>query len=180
MRFLYPLGLAATVGLTIALDGTNANDKAFRATASPQIAEVSSEEARSEAEIRRLSAQWFAAWSPGRGSVDWEVMGQLFAQGDGRLLVFDDAGGRVVVLESWEEYRATWEPFMEQFPEWQIEPEGEIDTIVSGDLATTAFTLAGGGRDRDGNTVKFRQRGTHVWQRTNGRWAIVREHLTTD
>ena len=132
-----------------------------------------------EAEIRQLTAQWFAAWSPGAERIDWEAMSTLFMQEPGALLVFDDAGDSMVVLESWTEYRATWEPFMEQFSEWQIAPEGEIRVIVDGDLATTVFTLAGGGRDQAGKAIQFRQWGTHVWQRIDNRWVIVHEHLTT-
>lgn len=85
-----------------------------------------------------------------------------------------------MVLESWADYRTTWEPFMEQFSEWQVAPEGKVWVIVDGDLATTTFTLVGGGIDQEGNTVKFRQRGTHVWQRIDDRWVIIHEHLTTD
>lgn len=130
--------------------------------------------------IRQLTQQWFDLWSPGKDPMDWDAMSQLFTQEPGKLLVFDDAGGKVVVLENWEDYRTTWEPFMTQFTEWQVAPEGEVRVIVDGDLATTIFTLAGGGIDRDGNTVKFRQRGTHVWQRVGDLWVIIHEHLTTD
>lgn len=91
--------------------------------------------AADEATIRQLTEQWFAAWSPGLGPVNWEAMAQLFVPGAGNLLVFDDAGGRVVVLDSWTDYRKTWEPFMAQFARWQIEPEGDIRVIVAGDLA---------------------------------------------
>lgn len=133
-----------------------------------------------EATVRQLTQQWFDLWSPGKEPMDWDAMSQLFTQDPGRLLVFDDAGGKVVVLESWIDYRATWEPFMAQFTEWQVAPEGEVRVIVDGDLATTMFTLAGGGVDQDGNTVKFRQRGTQVWQQVDDRWVIVHEHLTTD
>ncbi|MEM8809682.1 MAG: nuclear transport factor 2 family protein [Cyanobacteria bacterium P01_G01_bin.38] len=140
----------------------------------------SSESLLSTTEIRQLTARWFEAWSPGARPIDWDAMGALFSQTPGTLLIFDDAGGTVVVLESWADYRATWEPFMEQFPEWQIEPEGEIRVLLEGDLATTMFTLVGGGVDREGNTVEFRQRATHVWQRIDNQWVIVHEHLTTD
>ncbi|MEB3356133.1 MAG: nuclear transport factor 2 family protein [Synechococcales bacterium] len=133
-----------------------------------------------EAQIRQLTAQWFAAWSPGRASIDWDKMGQLFAQVPGELSVFDDAGGSVVVLNSWSEYRATWEPFMEQLSEWQIEPEGEIQVMLDGDLATTTFTLVGGGTNQAGDSISFRQYGTHIWRRMGDRWALVHEHLTTD
>lgn len=128
----------------------------------------------------QLTQQWFDLWSPGKEPMDWDAMSQLFTQAPGKLLVFDDAGGKVVVLESWADYRNTWEPFMAQFKQWQVAPEGEVRVIVDGNLATTTFTLAGGGVDQEGNTVQFRQRGTHVWQRIDNRWVIVHEHLTTE
>ena len=174
--FLY-LGLSGLVGLNLVLSGLSNTDIAMAEVEQPTPTE-NLVLASDEAQIRQLTAQWFATWSPGRNPMDWDAMGELFAQDE--LLVFDDAGGNVVVLNSWNDYRATWEPFMAQFPEWQIEPEGEIQVRVSGDLATTAFTLTGGGVDQAGNAVRFRQLGTHVWQRTNDRWAIVHEHLTTD
>lgn len=133
-----------------------------------------------EAMIRQLTQQWFQLWSPGKEPMNWEAMSQLFTQDSGNLLVFDDAGGEVVVLESWEDYRNTWEPFMEKLTGWQVEPEGEVRVMVDGGLATTMFTLAGGSFDQQGNAVKFRQRGTHVWQQVDNRWVIVHEHLTTD
>ncbi|MEM9482655.1 MAG: nuclear transport factor 2 family protein [Cyanobacteria bacterium P01_F01_bin.116] len=174
--FLY-LGLSGLAGLSLVLSDLPKADLAMAEVVQPVPTEnqmIPSD----EAQIRQLTSQWFATWSPGPNPMDWDAMGELFAQSE--LLVFDDAGGRVVVLTSWDDYRATWEPFMAQFSEWQIEPEGDIQVRVAGDLATTVFTLTGGGIDQEGNAISFRQRGTHIWQRTGDRWAIVHEHLTTD
>ncbi|MGJ3253120.1 MAG: YybH family protein [Elainellaceae cyanobacterium] len=176
--------------LRFSLSGLVSSSLMFSALAIPAIARTAESapsegsetlvQANDEAAIRQLTAQWFAAWSPGRGPVDWEAMGELFVQTPNELLVFDDAGDGVVVLTSWADYRQTWEPFMAQFTEWQIEPEGDIQVKVDGDLAVTVFTLTGGGVDQAGNPVDFRQRATHVWQRIDGQWLIVHEHLTTD
>ncbi|MEO1295987.1 MAG: nuclear transport factor 2 family protein [Cyanobacteria bacterium J06636_16] len=173
-------GLLGFAGLGLIL-GVATVPVAVRARSIPDavVAETSAQSS-DEMQIRQLTEQWFAIWSPGREPMDWEAMGELFVQEPGELLVFDDAGGSVVVLNSWADYRATWEPFMEQFSDWRIEPEGEIRVMVDGDLATTVFTLTGGGLDQEGNTVSFRQRGTHIWQRIDDRWVIVHEHLTTD
>lgn len=148
-------------------------------TLSEQSSAIASDKTDEDA-IRQLTQQWFKLWSPGKAAIDWDAMGKLFTQTPGELLVFDDADSNVVVLKNWVDYPATWKPFMEKFTEWRIEPEGEIRVIVEGDLATTMFTLTGGGVDRKGNAINFRQRGTHVWQRRNDRWVIVHEHLTTD
>lgn len=174
--FLY-LGLSSVVSLGLVLSDLPNADVAMAEVIQPAPTENQLPQS-DETQIRQLTAQWFAVWSPGRNPMDWNAMGELFAQSE--LLVFDDAGGRVVVLTSWDDYRTTWEPFMAQFSEWQIEPEGDIQIRVDGNLATTVFTLTGGGVDQEGNAISFRQRGTHIWQRTGERWEIVHEHLTTD
>lgn len=178
--FLLRFGLSGLVSSSLVLGGWTMPTTVRAAETIPSATSEIRAQASDEAEIRQLTAQWFATWSPGRGSVDWDAMGELFVQEPGELLVFDDAGGSVVVLTSWEDYRATWEPFMAQFTEWQIEPEGEVQVMVDGDLATVVFTLTGGGVDQEGNAVEFRQRATHIWRRIDGRWFIVHEHLTTD
>ncbi|MEM1310817.1 MAG: nuclear transport factor 2 family protein [Cyanobacteria bacterium P01_H01_bin.153] len=179
-RSIVRFGFSGLMSSSLVLGGWTMPAAVNAAAAIPATAAEALAQTSDEAEIRALTAQWFAAWSPGRGAVDWDAMGALFVQQSDELLVFDDAGGSVVVLTSWDEYRATWEPFMAQFSAWQIAPEGEIQIRVDGDLATAVFTLTGGGVDQVGNTVNFRQRATHIWQRINGRWLIVHEHLTTD
>ncbi|WP_407895763.1 hypothetical protein [Scytonema sp. NUACC26] len=32
----------------------------------------------------------------------------------------------MVILHSWDDYRRTWQPFMQEFAYWAIQPEGEI------------------------------------------------------
>lgn len=131
-----------------------------------------------EATIRQLTEQWIKGWSPGAEKFDTEKLRPLFAQGDGELLVFDDIGDRVAVLHSWDEYRQTWEPFMQEFAYWAIQPEGEIQVLVDGEIAVTTFIWVGKGRYKDGREITPRQHATHVWRKRAGRWVIVHEHLT--
>ena len=180
-RALSQLGLSGLMSVSLLMSSlvVPARGSAIVTAPNPIVSEKLAE-SPDELRIRQLTEQWFEVWSPGRAPVDWDALEQLFTQEPGELLVFDDAGGSVIVLDSWTDYRATWEPFMEQFTEWQIEPEGDIQIKVDGGLATTAFTLTGGGLDQLGNTINFRQRGTHIWQRIDNQWVIVHEHLTTD
>ena len=185
------LGFSGLVTLSLAFSGIvihgmdQADRKLSRASFAQPLTQASDSQtlesqASDQSQILRLTEEWFSSWSPGKGAIDWDKMGRFFAQSPEQLLVFDDAGGSVIVLNSWDEYRNTWEPFMTKFTQLGIEPEGEIRVLVDGNLATTAFTLSGGGIDHEGNSVDFRQRGTHVWRRINGHWMIVHEHLTTD
>lgn len=133
-----------------------------------------------EAVIRRLTDQWFYGWSPKNQKFTGKELEPLFAKGERNLLVFDNVGGDVWTMESWEEYRDTWVPWMqENFSYWSIRPVSEVEVHIAGDTAYTAFVWEGGGMFKDGSPVQIRQYATHVWKRrSDGRWQIVHEHLT--
>lgn len=133
-----------------------------------------------EAIIRLLTAQWFHGWSPMGFPFTGEELEPLFVKGAGRLLVFDNVGGEVWTIKSWEEYRDTWVPWMQaNFSYWAIRPVGPIDVHVEGDTAYTTFVWEGGGTFKGGSPVQIRQYATHVWKRQpDSRWQIVHEHLT--
>lgn len=131
-----------------------------------------------EATIRQLTEEWFKGWSPGTDKFDIEKLRTLFAQNEGEILVFDNIGASVVILHSWDEYRRTWEPFMEHFSDWAIRPEGEIQVMVDSNLAVTTFTLVASGRYKDGREIAAKQHATHVWRKQTHQWVIVHEHLT--
>jgi ketosteroid isomerase-like protein len=129
-----------------------------------------------EQTIRQLTQQWFEAWSFKDQSFTADELRPLY--GTGEILVFDNFDGGVVVLNSFQEYQDTWVPVMRDFSSWEIQPEGDINVRVSGDLAVTTFTWVGNGQLQDGKPIQMRQHGTLVWQRNANTWQIVHEHLT--
>lgn len=131
-----------------------------------------------ETEIRSRLDRWFAAWSPGSAPFDAEALRPLFAEGP--IHVVDDFGDRVVVIESFDGYAATWSPVMAGFTEWRIRPAARPVVQASGDLAAVTFAFLGSGRTLAGEAVRAAQHGTQVWRRQGGRWVIVHEHLTSD
>ncbi|MDY6941285.1 MAG: nuclear transport factor 2 family protein [Cyanobacteriota bacterium] len=133
---------------------------------------------RDRQQIQQLTQQWANLWSPKDQPFTGKGFEEIFAPGENEILVFDNVGGSVVVLRSLDEYLNTWVPMMEQFTFWEIAIDDNLEISVSGDLAATTFSFSGGGRDRDGSEYQLRQYGTHVWQRIDGRWRLVREHLT--
>lgn len=128
--------------------------------------------------VRELTRKWFAGWSVGEAKFTGESLRPLYAQGDGELLVFDNFEGGVAVIKSFQDYLDTWVPVMTDFSEWAIAPEDGIKVTTSGDLATSTFTWIGKGKMQDGEPVTMRQHGTLVWQRRDGTWQIIHEHLT--
>jgi len=118
-----------------------------------------------EATIRNLTEQWFADWSPGAAEFTGEALRSLYAQGEAEILVFDDFGGSVVEITSFQAYLDTWVPVMADFATWTITPEDEIEVTVGERLAISSFTWIGTGRLNSGESVHMRQHGTLVWQR---------------
>lgn len=129
-------------------------------------------------QIQQLTQTWVNLWSSKETPFTGAGFEQIFATGENEILVFDNFDNSVVVLHSLQEYLDTWVPVMQQFDYWEIAIEDNLEISISGDLAVTTFSFAGGGRSKDGQDYKLRQHGTHVWKRMGDRWRIVHEHLT--
>ncbi|MDJ0616399.1 MAG: nuclear transport factor 2 family protein [Calothrix sp. MO_192.B10] len=128
--------------------------------------------------IRQLTQKWVDIWSPKDKPFTGEGFENIFATGENEILVFDNFDAGVVVLHSLQEYIDTWVPVMLNFNYWKIEIEDNLEISIQGDLAVTTFSWLGGGTSKDGQEVKVRQYGTHMWKHINGEWRLVHEHLT--
>lgn len=131
--------------------------------------------------LRQLIDEWVAGWSP----MDKPYMGDrlrpLFAAGDNAIHVVDDFEGGAVVLKSIDQYLAKWVSVMrDAFSYWSIALVAEPVIRVDGNLAVTTLQFQAQARLKDGTLIEPApgQHGTHVWQRIDGTWRIVREHLT--
>lgn len=134
---------------------------------------------KDEAEIRQLTARWLSIFSPKDRPFTGVGFENIFATGKNEILVFDNYKNDVVVLRSLQEYLDTWVPFMqENISYWEVELEDNFKITIDGDLAVTTFSWIGGGKGKDGRTIKAKQYGTHVWKRFEGQWRLVHEHLT--
>ena len=131
-----------------------------------------------KAKIRELTEQWRIIWSPKDKPFTGDGFENIFATGENKILVFDNFDNSVVVLHSLQEYLDTWIPVMQNFSYWEIQLEDNLTISIDGDLAVTTFSWVGGGKTEDGEEVKARQYGTHIWKRFNDEWRLVHEHLT--
>jgi ketosteroid isomerase-like protein len=131
--------------------------------------------------IRELTARWVQLWSPGCelfGAERFERYQTLFAGGDNELLVFDDFGGTVTTITSWQAYVATWSPVMQGFASAQVALVSEPRIVVAGEMALSTFTFELDARTREGAVVTGLTYASHVWKRGDDSWRIVHEHLT--
>ena len=169
--FLLSISVVSIIGSN--KSQTFANNK----QTNPQIL-VAQQNSEVEVAIANLTSDWIDGWSPGEQAFDTSKLQPLYAQGDGAILVYDDIGEEVAVIRSWDEYAGRWQPFMEQFAYWSIAPEGEIEVTATENMAVSNFVWVGEARYKDGREITPKQYATLVWQKQNGNWVIVREHLT--
>lgn len=112
--------------------------------------------------------------------MNWEVFRSVFMPGEDKILVVDNFGNDVTILNSVDAYIETWSPVVADT--WQ-----SLDTVAEDlyvfaavNLSVSTFILVANGKKTDGNSGTLKQRATLVWQRNeNGDWRVVREHLTT-
>ena len=173
ITFFMSIGMASVI---IAGSPTFANNERINTQASQTLL---SQDSEVEATIKQLTLSWIEGWSPGAEPFDTSKLQPLYAQGEGAILVYDDIGEEVAVIRSWNDYARRWQPFMQQFAYWSIEPEGEIEiTAASENMAVSNFVWVGEARYQDGREITPKQYATLVWQKQDGNWVIVHEHLT--
>ena len=133
------------------------------------------------AQVRSVIDGWLAAWSPGAEAWNGEAFRALFKPGAGAIEVVDDMGGTTLTLDSVETYIETWAPFMSQFSYWTIAPAAPVTLRVADDFAVASFSFLAEGRDAEGQPISPApgQHATLVLEQQDGRWTIVREHLTS-
>lgn len=139
---------------------------------------LSQKDSTVKTDIRQLTQQWIEGWSPGAEPFDTGKLQPLYAQGDNAILVYDDIGEEVAIIRSWDDYARRWQPFMQQFAYWSIQAEGDIEVMATEDMAVSNFVWIGEARYQDGREITPKQYATLVWQKQNGNWVIVHEHLT--
>lgn len=134
-----------------------------------------------EQAVRDQTEKWFEIWSQGDEPFTGDGLETVFRTGQGNILVFDDFAGDVVEIESVEEYISTWVPVMEDtLSSHRIRPDGEIRITMGQDLALSTFVWVSDSITVEGEPISLRQYATHVWQKFDGEWRLIHEHLTSD
>ena len=112
--------------------------------------------------------------------MNWEPFRSVFMTGEDEILIVDNFGDNVTVLNSVDAYIETWEPVVASTWQNLNTIAEDLDIFAEEELAVSTFILVANGEKLDGNPGTLEQRATLVWQRNeNDNWRIVREHLTT-
>lgn len=135
---------------------------------------------KDEQEIHELTLRWLDCWTISDDR-PWDAENFRDLQVADEVLVTDDFGGTLYVFTGNDGYRDVWGPLVKGLmKEWKIGPEGPIKIRTDGDLAYSSFVLVGGGKLKSGEPEKLRQYCTFVWERRDGRWGMIIEHISTD
>jgi ketosteroid isomerase-like protein len=129
--------------------------------------------------VRATIDAWLDAWTFGERPWSIEKFENLL---DEDAMVIDDYGGKLSLLYGHKDYRSVWGGLVNAtMRQWAIKAEEDSFQVwVDRDIAVASFVLRGGGLLTDGTKAKLRQYCTFPMERRDGRWIILKEHITTD
>lgn len=125
--------------------------------------------------LRRQLDRWRELYSYGDKPFSFDGFEDLYVNDDS-LTALDSFAPKDTYLRGWANYRALWEPLINQNFTGQVINRFDVLRVeVSGDMALTAHLMWFDAK-RDGKPFSTSQAFTHVWRKLDGEWRIVHEH----
>lgn len=129
------------------------------------------------AKFKPLIESYYAAWSPGTEKLNIEVPAQFYAKDDNLLFwdIFPPLEGYV----GWEDYKVNIQknPY-DNLSFFKVTAHDDLRVMRRGDIAWTTVTFHASGKLKEGKTFEVDARQTFIWERRNGQWLIVHEHMS--
>jgi ketosteroid isomerase-like protein len=119
-----------------------------------------------------LIKRYYAAWN----TLNPDNASFLYAQ-DADLIFFDIAP--LKYSGGWKEYRDNFKKNVGPgFSSLTLAPNNDVKITRRGNLALTTLTFHLSAKQRDGTALDFDARHTIVWEKRNGQWLIIHEHIS--
>ena len=135
-------------------------------------ADAASPDMTDEAAIKSLEQGFIAAFR----AKDVPKIMSFFAPGD-KLLVFDLGTPRQYAGH--DAYTKDWEHFVKMIDGPLSIDVSDFDlTTNAGNIAFSHFIVHVSGKRTDGGAMEHNARVTHVYEKMNGKWLIVHEHIS--
>lgn len=130
--------------------------------------------------IRDRVKQWEAAWNVGSEKFSMERFGNLYVQ-DESLLAYDLTSPQTPsIIRGYDQFVQVWEPFMQAFSPWHVQVNDDVVIRVSNEIAVATFTWKVWGTVKaDGQQIAADLHATLVFEKRDGKWQIVHEHIST-
>ncbi len=109
----------------------------------------------------------------GWGTLDAAGQKQYYAQGP--HVFFDD---EPLKFSSWDEYQATTAKELAEYKTGRFTVNDDAEIHKSGDIYWSAATVASDMTQKSGKREQATFRWTAIFERENGKWLIVHEHVS--
>jgi ketosteroid isomerase-like protein len=122
---------------------------------------------------------WAEGWSSGDSLFDMNRVADLYAHDD-RFLEFDTISPSDTVTEGYQNFQALWEPTMKASTHLKTTLDDNVKVTTDGKMGLTTFTFQTEYTDRKtGETYAEHAHASMVWEKCNGQWVIIHEHVST-
>jgi ketosteroid isomerase-like protein len=120
--------------------------------------------------FKALIEQYWAAWSAG----DLEKAGAFYDKSS------DDVYFDIAPLKyaGWAEYKEGVKKLFEQASSIHISPNDDIKVTRRGNIVWTSETFHFVETLKDGKKTELQGRHTVIWEKRNGQWIILHEHVS--
>lgn len=129
------------------------------------------------AEIKERVNDWLAAFSPGNKPFDFSLLDNLYWQ-DEEFLAFDTLSPQTTRIKGWQSYEEIWKPFMTAITQWQVKLVGDIQIFTGDNITVSALIFHSTATTIGNEAVGITAHATLVWQKRNGQWRIIHEHIS--
>ena len=130
-----------------------------------------------EAEITERVNDWLAAFSSGDKPFDFSVLDNLYWQDD-QFLAFDTLSPQTTRIQGWQSYQEIWKPFMAALAQWQVKSVGDIQIFTGDNITVSALIFESTAATIANEAVKITAHATLVWEKREGQWRIIHEHIS--
>ena len=138
------------------------------ASAAPTRADVKQ---APDAEFKTLIDRYYAAWS----AMDVEKAGEFYAK-DADLIFFDIAP---LQYKGWAEYKeGVKKAFFDGVTSAKLTPNNDLRVSRNGNMVWTVVTFHLSAKPKAGGSMELDARHTAIWEKRNGKWVIVHEHIS--
>ena len=119
-----------------------------------------------------LIKSYYAAWN----TLNPDNASFLYAQ-DADLIFFDIAP--LKYSGGWKEYRDNFKKNVGPgFSSLVLAPNQDVKITRRGNMALTTLTFHLSAKQKDGTALDFDARHSIVWEKRNGQWLIIHEHIS--
>lgn len=128
--------------------------------------------------LKQGVATWAKGWSSGDSRFTMSRVDDLYDKSD-RFLEFDTLSPADTVLRGYRNFQAVWEPTMQASTNANTAVDDNVVVTTDGKMGLTTFTFRTQFTDRKtGKKYDERAHASMVWEKQNGRWVIIHEHIS--